>query len=128
MADDEEFLLGVLLLEADALDAGGILGGAAVQDGEFAAVHLDEHIVDAGGIEGGEGVLDGAHRHAVLGDDGAAGGGHDVLGHSVDNGHAVKVNALDDIAVVLGCGHEFGLDLKAGVQALSLHGERVFKR
>ena len=127
MADDKELLLGCLLLQTHLLDGLCVLGGAAVQDGDLGGVDLNEHIVHAGGVECGHGVFDGAHLHIVLGNDGAAVCGHNILGHGLDDGHTRQVNTLYGISVPLGGGIEPSLDLQAGMKPLALDGKGSFE-
>ena len=101
----------------------GVESGAAVEDRHFGGVDFDEYVVDAGGVEGCHSVLDGRDGGFAFADDGAAVGGDDVFGESVDDGLVGEVDAFEFVAVVFGGGEEAGGDIQAGVEAFAREGE-----
>ncbi len=88
LEDAEVFAAAALGAEADGLKGLHVGEGAAVEDGDFEVVDLDDHVIDAHADESGEEVLGGldedrlAHeggRIADLGDVAAGGGDFEVV-------------------------------------------------
>ena len=92
---------------------------AAVQDGDFAVVQLDEGIVHAEAGKGRHDVLDGDRLSAIPGNGGAAGGIGDILGNGVDDRGSGKVRPAEPDSVVNGRRHQFHMRIGAGMESLA---------
>ncbi len=98
---------------------------AAVENGNFRTIYLDEAVVDARSVEGGHCMFDCADSGCALAHYCAAHGGYDILGQSVDYGFALDVDTLELISVIFRSRAESGLQACSGVQAFALHAEAL---
>ena len=132
LTDDVEVLWSVLLLNAYLLDFFYILDGRTIEDGELRPVHLHDTVVDAQSIECRQCVFHCRDANLALAKHSAALSVNNVLCHSIDDGFAFQVNALNLVTSVLGCGVEsngqvqtcmqtFSKERKAAFQCILLH-------
>lgn len=100
--------LDVLGLGAQArlVDHAGKLPRAAVGDGRFIGVQLDDGVVHAEAGEGGEDVLDGVNLGVGLAERGRAVGLDDVLDAGLDLGLALEVHAAETDARIAAAGRK----------------------
>ena len=102
--------------DAGFLDQGDVGSSAAVADGRFDGVHLDQRVVHAEAGEGGEDVLDGVNLDVAFDQSGGAFDGTDVGGQGVDGRLVREVGAPEFAAVVDGRRPDGEGNLLAGVQ------------
>ena len=117
----------VLLEEAYAVNLLHIEAAAAVEDGKFGTIDLNEAVVDATSIEGGHGVFyRGDANIFVVGmcDYGAARGVDYIFGKGRDDGFAGEVNALNLQTGAGRGGKEGDREFEAGVKAFAAEGKR----
>ncbi len=113
MFNDVVVFVFFLLFDADAVDFFDIEFRAAVEDGQFGSVDLDETVVDAGGVESCHGVFDCADNDIAFTDDCAAVCSDHIVGYSIDDRLAVKIDTLYFISVVFRRRAECRIDLRA---------------
>ena len=112
---DKILTFGILLHDIHLLQSLHIEARAAVEDGRFARVDVDEHVVDLQSGEGGHQVLDGTHLGLALTDGGAAGGVEHVGAQRLHGGGAGQIHTAEHDAVAGGGGQEGHRDLLAGM-------------
>ena len=86
LAHLKDVLRGLLLHDAHTEDVLYDIACAAVEDGEFRAVHLHQAVVDAQCIQGRETMLDGADVLASVAEDSAAARIDHMVGQRGDEG------------------------------------------
>ena len=97
LEDADVFAAAALDLDADVVEGFDIGKRAAVEDGEFEVVDLDDDVVDAGADAGGEKVLGGGDEDALAHEAGGVGDLGDVAAGGGDF-EVVEVGAAEDDA------------------------------
>jgi hypothetical protein len=97
LEDADVLALAALALEAVSEDGDDVGEGAAIEDGDFEIVNLDDDIVDAEADEGGEKVLGGLNEYALAHEGGGVADAGDVATSGGDF-EVVEVGAAEDDA------------------------------
>ena len=127
LANDVPVLCCRLLFDAHFLNLLYVHDGRAVEDRELRAVDLNKAVVDTECIECCHTMFDGRHAHIALCQNCATLGINNFLGDGLDDGLSFKVDALDAITSILGCGVEGYGKVETCVQSLSRKGETALE-
>ena len=125
LGHDIDVLLGILLLEAHALDLLDEEPRRTVQDRHLRCIDVDDAVIHAHGVEGAQRVLDGGNFPFSVLQNGAALGSRDVVRQRLIAGLLGQIDAAQTDTCVCRGGVKRRRDMQTCVQADRTEGETL---